>query len=44
LLIALPCANGKRKKIQTAEGTVQSEKREKQKSNGNPGWQDEDDG
>jgi len=45
LLVALPCANGKRGKTQTVEGTVQSKKREreKQKSNGNPGWQDEDD-
>jgi len=46
LLIALPCANEKRGKAQKVEGTVQSEKREreKQKSNGNPDWQDEDDG
>ena len=41
MLVTLPCENGrKERKIQMTKGTIQSVKRKKQKSNGNPGWQD----
>ena len=43
LLVTLPYENvkseGKREKIQMTKGTIQSAKREKQKSNGNLDWQ-----